>query len=280
MRLKKALFYSLPLLALSTFAAAATPPSGNFGWDNPVTQNAVEGESFLNILFVIITIIVIFVFALMLYICVRFREGANPTPSKTTHNTLIEVIWTVVPILILLGLVSPSFKGLWAQDVLPETELTVKVTGHTWHWEYEYVGMDDMNSIESFVLPKEEALAQGRTHLLATTKPLVVPSGTKVKLLVTSARNLHAFSMDPFWVKVDAIPDRLNQTWFEVFEGKEATYYGQCAELCGIDHYNMPIEVRVVTKDQFNDFVASGGKMASLPAETNHRAVETAALQE
>jgi len=281
MRLKKALFYGLPILVLTSAMAMALPESGNFGWDNPVTKNAENGRSFLNYLIIIVTVIVVFVVALMLYIMVRFREGANKTPSKTTHNTWIEIIWTIVPVIILLTLVKPSFETLFDQDILPETELTVKVKGYTWHWQYEYIGLEDqVDEIISTPLSREEAAAAGKEYLLATTSPLVVPSGTKVKVLVTSDRNLHAFSIDPFWVKVDAIPDRINETWFEVYEGKEGTYYGQCAELCGVNHYFMPIEIRVVTKADFDKFVASGGELASLPEETNIHGIKTAALQE
>ena len=282
MRLKKAIFLILSALLLNAAMAYGGEPSGNFGWDNPVTQNAVDGENFLNYLFIVIAVIVVFVVVLMAYIMWRFREKANPVPSKTTHNTLIEVIWTVVPVLILLTLVYPSFTTLFNQDIIKESDMTIKATGYTWHWQYEYVGMEDqIDEIISKPLSREEAGADN--YLKATNAPLVVPSGTKVKVLVTSDRNLHSFSMDPFWVKVDAIPGKINETWFEVFEGKEGTYYGQCAELCGINHYYMPIEIRVVTKSEFSRFVASGGDIASLPpaktqqASTNN-AASTAAL--
>ncbi len=281
MRLKKALLFGIPALLLASATAYGVEPSGNFGWDNPVTKNAEEGQSFLNYIFVIITLITVFVFVLMAFIMFRFREKANPTPSKTTHNTLIEIIWTVVPVIILLTMVHPSFSTLFKQDIIEDAEMTVKATGYTWHWQYEYVGMEDqIDEIISKPLPESETTEE--LYLMATNAPLVVPSGTKIKVLVTSDRNLHSFSMDPFWVKVDAIPGRINETWFEVFEGKEGTYYGQCAELCGINHYYMPIEIRVVTKDQFETFVASGGDLASLPAPTNlaniNDAVQTAAL--
>ena len=270
MRLKKALFYGLPILALASVTAAASTGSGNFGWDVGVTDNARDGENFYNLLLWIISGIVVFVFALMIYIMVRFRESKNPEPSKTTHNTAIEIIWTVVPVIILLAIVTPSFKTLFNQDIIPETELTVKVKGYTWHWQYEYVGMEDqIDEIISTPLSQEEAEAQGREFLLATTSPLVIPSDTAVEFLVTSDRNLHSFSMDPFWLKVDAIPDRINHTWTKVDAGAEGTYYGQCAELCGINHFFMPIEIRVVTRSDFDKFVASGGDVSVLPPETN-----------
>ncbi len=280
MRLLKALLLGLPLLAVVSATAAASTSSGNFGWDVGITDNARYGEWFFGVLMWIISGIVIFVFGLMLYIMVRFRESKNPVPSKTTHNTLIEIIWTVVPVLILLALVAPSFKSLFDQDIIPETELTVKVKGYTWHWQYEYVGMEDqVEEIISTPLSREDAIAQGREYLLATTAPLVIPSDTAIEFLVTSDRNLHSFSMDPFWLKVDAIPDRINHTWTKVDAGAEGTYYGQCAELCGINHYFMPIEIRVVTRSDFDKFVASGGDLASLPVETNDLGIQTAALE-
>ncbi len=283
MRLKKALLFGIPALLLASATAYGVEPSGNFGWDNPVTKNAEEGQSFLNYIFIVITAITVFVFVLMAFIMFRFREKANPTPSKTTHNTLIEVVWTVVPVIILLTMVQPSFSTLFKQDIIKDADMTIKATGYTWHWQYEYVGMEDqIDEIISKPLSEADANAAGVPYLMATNAPLVVPSETKIKVLVTSDRNLHSFSMDPFWVKVDAIPGRINETWFEVFGGKEGTYYGQCAELCGINHYYMPIEIRVVTKDQFKTFLASGGDLASLPAPKNlaqtQDAVQTAAL--
>lgn len=280
MRLKKALLFLLPMLAFVSASAAAFTGTGNFGPDVGITENARDARSFYQLVLYIIAGIVVFVFGLMLYIMVRFRESANPVPSKTTHNALIEIIWTVVPVVILLALVTPSFNNTFKQDFIRETDLTVKVKAYTWHWQYEYVGMEDqMEEIISTPLSKEEAEAAGKIHLLATTDPLVIPSGTKVDFLVTSDRNLHAFSMDQFWLKIDAIPDRINHAWTEVDVGSEGTYYGQCAELCGINHYFMPIEIRVVSKADFEKFVASGGDISSLPPETNDLGLKTAALQ-
>ncbi len=280
MRLKKALLFGLSALLLTSAAAYGVEPSGHFGWDNPVTKNAEDGREFLFFLFWIIGGIVLFVFVLMAYIMFRFREKANPEPSTTTHHVGLEIAWTIIPVLILLLLVRPSFTGLFDQDVIEESDMTIKATGYTWHWQYEYVGMEDqIDEIISKPLSEVDAKAKGLPYLLATNAPLVVPSGTKVKVQVTSDRNLHSFSMDPFWVKVDAIPGRINETWFEVYEGKEGTYYGQCAELCGINHYFMPIEIRVVTKDQFNSFVASGGDIASLPLPVSNEALNNNAVQ-
>lgn len=280
MRLKKALIYLLPLLAFVSASAVASTSSGNFGPNVGITENARDVREFYQLVLYIIAGIVVFVFGLMLYIMIRFREKANPVPSKTTHNAFIEVVWTVIPVLILLCLVAPSFNNTFKQDFIPETNLTIKVKAYTWHWQYEYVGMEDqMEEIISTPLSKEDADAAGKIYLLATSDPLVIPSGTKVDFLVTSDRNLHAFSMDQFWLKIDAIPDRINHAWTEVDLGAEGTYYGQCAELCGVNHYFMPIEIRVVSPANFEKFVASGGDISSLPPETNDLGLKTAALE-
>lgn len=261
MRLKKSILWGVPALLLTSAIAVAFPENGGLGLQDPVTPVMEEIVWFHNwIIMPVITGIVLFVMALMLFIMIRFREKANPVPSKTSHNTLIEIVWTVVPVLILLAMVSPSMKLLYLADRLPETELTIKATGNTWNWEYSYPAYED--TIDAFIsnpLDKETAEAAGKPYLFAADTPLVVPSATKVKVLVTSNNNLHAFSMDPFGIKVDAIPGIINETWFEVFEGKEGTYYGQCAELCGINHYFMPIEIKVVTKAEFETWVANGG---------------------
>ena len=263
--------------------AVALPKDGNIGFQDPVTSSMQEIVSFHNTwIMPIITVIVLLVMALMLFIMVRFREKANPVPSKTTHNTLIEIVWTIVPVLVLLALVTPSMKLLYMQDDLPETEMTVKVTGDTWYWEYSYPDHEEagVESIISNPLNKEQAIAAGKPYLLAADAPLVVPSGTKVKVLVTSRNNLHAFAVPQFGVKMDAIPGIINETWFEVFEGKEGTYFGQCSELCGVNHYYMPIEVKVVSKADFNKWIANGGSFTRQTASNNLGGGVTTAAQE
>jgi len=282
MRLKKSLIAAgLGLLTLPV-TAAAYPKDGDMGFQEPVTpvMDAIVG--FHNgWVMPIITVITLFVMALMLYIMIRFREKANPVPSKTSHNTVIEVVWTVVPVLILLAMVVPSMKLLYMQDDLPETELTIKATGNTWNWEYSYPEFED--TIDSFIsnpLSKEDAAAAGKPYLFAADAPLVVPSGTKVKVLVTSNTNLHAFAVPQFGVKIDAIPGIINQTWFEVYDGKEGTYYGQCSELCGVNHYFMPIEVKVVSKDEFKKWVANGGSFQMADNNSAGGSVKSAALEQ
>ena len=256
---------SSAFFALSMPTYANKPTDGGVWLQDAATPVMVELTKLHNFVFWIITAITVFVMVLMAYIMFRFSEKRNPVPSKTTHNTFIEVVWTVVPIIILLVMVVPSMKLLYFQDALPETEMTIKVTGNTWNWEYAYPDFEDQ--VEAFIsnpLEKEDA---GDLFLLKTDAPLVVPVETKIKVLVTSSNNLHAFAVPAFGVKMDAVPGRINETWFEVLPGKEGTYFGQCSELCGVNHYKMPIEVEVVSKDAFKRWVANGGafkKVASL----------------
>lgn len=256
---------SSAFIALSMPAQANKPTDGGLWLQDAATPVMVELTKLHNFVFWIITAITVFVMVLMAYIMFRFSEKRNPVPSKTTHNTFIEIVWTVAPIIILLVMVVPSMKLLYMQDALPETEMTIKVTGNTWNWEYAYPDFEDQ--VEAYIsnpLEKEDA---GDLYLLKTDAPLVVPVETKIKVLVTSSNNLHAFAVPAFGVKMDAVPGRINETWFEVLPGKEGTYFGQCSELCGVNHYKMPIEVEVVSKDAFQRWVANGGafkKVASL----------------
>lgn len=211
-----------------------------------------------NMVQIIITAIVIFVVVLMAYICIRFRESKNPVPSKTSHNTLIEIIWTVVPVIILVIIAIPSMNLLYKQDRLPETEMTVKVVGNTWNWLYSYPDYENVEEWVSSPLDETQSEDVGQPYLLATDAPLIVPIGTKVKVLVTSVNNMHSWTVPSFGVKMDAVPGIINETWFEVYE--EGTYYGQCSEICGINHYYMPIEVKAVSKEEFARFIAGGGE--------------------
>lgn len=222
-----------------------------------------------------ITIIVIFVTILMAYIIVRYNRRANPIASKTTHNVLIEIVWTVVPIVILIVIAVPSFGVLADQQTIPDgerkylgsnvfsfgdvempaPELTIKATGVQWSWDYDYVDYEGAD-FSSFMLSDEERLAQkpDQPRLLAVDFSLVVPVDTTVRVQVTAADVIHAFAVPSFGIKIDAVPGRLNETWFNV--RKTGIYYGQCSELCGKDHAFMPISVRVVTKDEFAAWVA------------------------
>lgn len=280
MRLKNKLFFGLAgaVMAAGT-AFAQVPVDGNMGLQPAATPVMEEIVKFHNgILLPIITGIVIFVLVMMVFIMIRFNEKANPVPSKTSHNTLIEIIWTIVPVCILLVIVVPSMKLLYLQDVIKDTDMTIKVTGNTWNWEYAYPEFENVEPFISNPLNKEAALAAGKPYLLGTDAPLVVPVGKKVKVLVTSNTNMHAFAVPSFGVKIDATPGRINQTWFQV--NKEGTYYGQCSEICGINHYYMPIEVKVVSEAKFNEWVANGGAdTTSMASNISGGAAMTAAQE-
>lgn len=205
-----------------------------------------------------ITIVSIFVLALLVYVIIRFRRAANPTPSRTTHNTLLEVIWTLVPVLILVVIAVPSIGLLSDQYSPPRADLTIKAIGNQWYWEYEYP--DHGISFVSNVLTDEEARRRGEPRLLGVDERVVVPVGATVKMIVTSNDVVHSWGVPAFWVKMDAVPGRLNETWFRA--ERPGLYYGQCYELCGARHSYMPIAVEVVTQEQFAAWVAAqGGQM-------------------
>ena len=211
---------------------------------------------FGNFTFWIIGIIVLFVAALLAIVLVRFNAKANPTPSKTSHHTMIEVVWTVVPILILLVLAVPSFRLLYKQMEIPAADLTVKVTGYQWYWGYEYPDSEAV-SFESIMLNDQERADKGTNEprLLAVDNEMVVPVGKIVRLQITSADVIHSYALPAFGVKMDAVPGRLNESWFKA--DREGIYYGQCSELCGKDHAFMPLAVRVVSQEKYDTWLAA-----------------------
>ena len=214
----------------------------------------------------LITIISVFVLLLMLYVMVRYRRSANPVPSKTSHNTVIEVVWTLVQVLILLVIAIPSI-GLLADQYkpAPKDALTVKVTGYQWYWGYEYPD----NGIPEFVsnmLPEDKAKENGEPYLLAPDNRLVLPVGRPVKLIITGADVIHSFAVPSLWVKMDAVPGRLNEKSFTI--EKPGVYYGQCSELCGARHGFMPIAIEALPPAQFDQWVQSqGGTLKGAAAE-------------
>ncbi|KQW73153.1 cytochrome C oxidase subunit II [Phenylobacterium sp. Root77] len=211
------------------------------------------------ILLPIITLICVFVLALLIWVVVRYNKRANPVPAKWSHNTVIEVIWTVVPVLILMGISIVSFKLLFAYHDMPKPDYTVKATGYQWYWGYELPDQK-VGEFVSNMLPEDEAEKRKVPFRLAATEPLVVPVNKTVRVLVTGADVIHAFALPAFGLKIDAIPGRINETWFKA--ERTGTFYGQCSELCGVDHAFMPIEIKVVTQPEFEAWVASkGGSM-------------------
>jgi cytochrome c oxidase subunit 2 len=270
MRFKRLLLSGLAVLSTAGFAAATGPVDGGIGFQESVTPGMDRIQWFHNVMvFPIITAITLFVLVLMIYIMFRFNEKANPVPSKTSHNAVLEAIWTIVPVIILLILVVPAMNLLYYQDTIEDTEMSVKATGNTWNWEYAYPDHPNVEPYISNVLDKDAADAAGKSYLFGTDAPLVVPVDTKIEVLVTSNNNLHAFAMPPFGIKIDAVPGRINRTWFKVHAGKEGTYYGQCSEICGVRHAYMPIEIKVVSKAEFAKWVANDGAFSSDVADNS-----------
>ena len=228
-----------------TLQPSASPVMDNITW-------------FHNFLLWIITAITLFVAILLGIVAFKFNARANPVPSKTTHNTLIEVVWTIVPVLILVGIAVPSFRLLFQQLDIPKADLTIKATGKQWYWTYAY---PDNGKFEFDSL----MVADKAPRLLAVDNEVVVPVNKVIRVQVTGADVIHSFAMPAFGVKIDAVPGRLNETWFKAT--KEGMFYGQCSELCGKDHAYMPIAIRVVNDQEFTKWVeAAKKKYASNPA--------------
>jgi cytochrome c oxidase subunit II len=244
-------------------AMVGAPVPGGHDFQEPATQVMRDIISFHNFLLPIIIFISVFVLGLLLWVIVRYNRRANPTPRKFTHNILVEVIWTVVPVLILVAIAWKSFPLIYLQERIPQAELTLKVTGNSWRWDFEYPDLGVRMTAN--LLPEEEARAQGRPYLLATDAPLLVPVGTTVRVLVTSNDVIHAFAVPAFGVKEDAIQGRVNETWFNA--DREGVFYGQCSELCGVNHAYMPLEIHAVSRAEFDAWVvANGGALASAEA--------------
>jgi len=220
----------------------------------------------------VIAAISAFVLALLLIVIVRFNARANPTPSRTTHNTLIEILWTIVPVIILAVIAVPSFRLLFVELQVPHPDLTVKATGKQWFWSYSYP--DDGNFEFSSLMIPEKDLKPGQPRLLAVDNEMVVPVNKVVHVLVTGADVIHSFTVPSFGVRIDAIPGRMNDTWFEATT--EGVFYGQCSELCGKDHSFMPIAVRVVSESDFNKWLDEAKKKYATDDSAAHDAVAAA----
>lgn len=217
------------------------------GFQDAFSPVAHDMHDFHDLLMVIITVITLFVLALLIYVAIRFNKKANPVPSKTSHNTLIEIVWTVLPIMILVAIAIPSFKLLYFGDRIEKADMTLKAVGYQWYWGYEYVDHEGLE-FEAVMLEEDE-LKEGQPRLLATDNTIVLPIDTNIRLLVTAEDVIHSWAMPAFGVKMDAVPGRLNETWMRI--EKEGTYYGQCSELCGSRHGFMPIMVKAVSKEDY-----------------------------
>jgi cytochrome c oxidase subunit 2 len=280
-------FYVAALLAVmallgagAAWAGIGQPSDWQLGPQGPVTPVADDIVWFHNYLLGFITVITVFVLVLLVIVMVRFNARANPTPSRTTHNTLLEVAWTLVPVIILLAIAIPSFRYLFIQLNIPKSDLTVKATGKQWFWSYTYP--DSKFEFDSIMLSEKERKAKldkdpkaDVPRLLSVDNELVVPVNKVVRVQTTGADVIHAFAVPSFGIKIDAIPGRLNETWFKA--EREGVYYGQCSELCGKDHAFMPIMVRVVSEQAFAAWLEEAKKKYA--SEETPAAVTVAAGQ-
>ncbi|CRL10489.1 Cytochrome c oxidase subunit 2 precursor [Phaeobacter italicus] len=245
---------SLPAMAQEGLETIGKPVDGGLGFQPAATELAEGIHTLDNMILVIITAVCVFVGALLLYAIVRFNRRANPTAASFTHNTPIEIAWTVVPILILVFIGSFSLPELFRQQEIPEGDINIKVTGYQWYWGYEYT--DHEFGFESFMLAKEDLAANGYAedeYLLATDTAVVVPVGKTIVMQVTGADVIHSWTIPAFGVKQDAVPGRLAELWFKA--EKEGIYFGQCSELCGKDHAYMPITVKVVSEEAYQEWL-------------------------
>ncbi|MFO1124593.1 MAG: cytochrome c oxidase subunit II [Methylocystis sp.] len=239
--------------------AEGQPVPGGLGLPNMVTPVGLATQQLYNVVLMpIISFIALFVLGLLIYVCYRFNEQANPVPSKLTHNTPLEIIWTLIPVLILLFISVPSLRLLAQQVEVPEASVTIKVTGNQWYWSYKYpedqgggFGFDQM-------LKPESELQPGDLRLLTVDNEALVPVNEVIAVHLTSNDVIHAFGVPSFGVRMDAIPGRLNQTWFKV--EKEGVYYGQCFFICGKDHAYMPIVIRAVSREKYEAWLAESKK--------------------
>ena len=246
----------LVLSAASSFAASGLPHEWQLGFQTPASPVKERIESLHNWLLILITLITLFVLTLLGIVIVRFNARANPVPSHTTHNTLIEIIWTVVPVMILVVMAVPSFRLLYYLDRAPNAEMTIKVTGHQWYWSYNYPDSDNFG-FDSYIV-QDKDLKPGQPRLLTVDNELVVPAQTTVRVLVTSTDVMHSWLVPSLGVQMYAVPGRTNETWVRVNE--PGVYYGQCNQICGVNHGYMPITVRALSKDDFQKWVADAKK--------------------
>ncbi len=239
------------LLAAMSLSMASKPEPWQMTFQKPASQTMENIASMHDFLLVIIFSISIFISLLLFYILWRFRASKNPVPSKTSHNTMLEVIWTLIPVAIVTIIAIPSMKILYYKETIPKPDITVKVIGHQWYWTYEYPKHDI--SYDSYII-EDKDLKPGQLRLLEVDNRLVVPKGKVVQLLITADDVLHSWAVPALGVKKDAIPGKINETWFKT-DQEGMVYYGQCSEICGAKHGFMPIAVEVVSQEKYDRWI-------------------------
>ena len=245
------IFLMIVLYIFTPFATFADPEPWQMGFQEPITEKMEQMIAFHDLILWILGIIVLFVVLLLAYVLFKFNKRTNPEPSKTTHNNFLEIVWTIIPLIIVISLIFPSVDLIRLQETIPEPELTLKVTGYQWYWGYEY---PDHGGIQfDSNMKQDKDLKEGELRLLEVDNRVVVPVNTNVRVLVTSADVVHSWTVPSFGIKKDAIPGRLSETWFNA--KKTGIYRGQCSELCGMSHGFMPIVVEVVTKKEFDEWI-------------------------
>ncbi len=235
---------------------AGEPLPWQLGLQAPASPVAQQIDFFHDVLMIVITVITIFVLGLLLYACWRFRAAKNPTPSTTTHNTLLEILWTAIPVVILVIIAIPSIKLLYYADRIEDGDMTLKVVGHQWYWEYQYPDHGNL-TFDANMIPESE-LKPGQRRLMETDNPVVLPAGRKIRLLLASSDVLHNWAVPALGVRLDNVPGRLNETWVEI--DKPGKYYGFCSELCGVNHSFMPIMIQAVPPAEFDAWAAEAQK--------------------
>ncbi len=259
-RIKTVLVAAAPMaLAGAAHATEGQPAPWQLGFQPAASPIMEQITSFHTYVTIIITVIALFVLGLLVYVMGRFNEKRNPDPSRTTHNTALEIAWTILPVLILVAIAIPSFRLLFAQYDFPKPDLTITATGNQWYWSYEYP--DQGIAFDSIMVPEAD-LKEGQPRLLTVDREVVVPVNKNVIVGIKSNDVIHDWAVPAFGVKLDAVPGRLQTTWFRA--EREGIYYGQCSELCGRNHAFMPIAVRVVSEAEFADWLAKTKPAASL----------------
>ncbi len=272
-RAVSALFVFTAFALFSGSADADFPRPWQLGMQAPASEVKDRINSLHDLLLVIITVITLFVLALLVYVMVRFRASAHPTPTRTTHNTMIEILWTVLPVVILVVIAIPSFKLLYFEDKAPDAKMTLKVTGHQWYWSYEYPDNGGLQ-FDSYLI-QESDLKPGQKRLLEVDNRVVLPVKTDVRVLVNGTDVMHSFFITSLGVQIYAVPGRVNETWVNI--DRPGVYYGECNQICGTNHAYMPIAIEAVSKEDFDKWLVTAKK--KFAAAPSNDAVRIAAAQ-